>query len=144
MGQTNSVKKCNFEDIQKISCHQPNHNQILINTLQKTQQTCLITHTMPIEQEESNINQYITAKQNGSIYIFIYGENANDESVYIKYQQLIELGFQHVYVYSGGLFEWLCLQDIYGEEEFPTTTHELDILKFKPISMKKNNLLRDI
>ena len=43
----------------------------------------------------------------------------------------MNLGFQTVYLYVGGMFEWLCLQDIYGNEEFPTTTRELDILKYK-------------
>ena len=40
----------------------------------------------------------------------------------------------NVFIYSGGMFEWLCLQDIYGNELFPTTKKELDILKYKPIS----------
>jgi len=34
-------------------------------------------------------------------------------------------------VYPGGLFEWLLLQDIYGEDNFPTTKKEMDILRFK-------------
>ena len=29
------------------------------------------------------------------------------------------------------MFEWLCLQDIYGSDSFPTTQKELDILKYK-------------
>ena len=49
-----------------------------------------------------------------------------------KYTQLVNLGFVNVYIYPGGLFEWLCLQDIYGDDEFPTTNKELDILKYKP------------
>jgi len=51
-----------------------------------------------------------------------------------KYRQLVDLGFSNVYIYTGGLFEWLLLQDIYGSTEFPTTTKELDILKFKGTS----------
>ena len=51
-----------------------------------------------------------------------------------KYLKLMELGFTNIYIYAGGLFEWLCLQDIYGEDEFPTTIKELDVLKFKPIN----------
>jgi hypothetical protein len=35
-------------------------------------------------------------------------------------------------------FEWLLLQDIYGDKEFPTTFKQLDLLKFKPI--KKLNI----
>ena len=38
----------------------------------------------------------------------------------------------NIYIYCGGLFEWVLLQDIYGEEEFPTTKKELDIIKYKP------------
>ena len=34
------------------------------------------------------------------------------------------------HLYVGGLFEWLCLQDIYGQSEFPTTNIELDITEF--------------
>ena len=44
----------------------------------------------------------------------------------------MSLGFINVYMYSGGLFEWLLLQDIYGDEEFPTTKKDIDILKYKP------------
>jgi len=42
------------------------------------------------------------------------------------------LGFQDVYLYMGGMFEWLLLQDIYGADEFPTTNKFLDILYYKP------------
>ena len=64
--------------------------------------------------------------------IIIYGKNANDNKSLEKYQQFISLGFINVYLYCGGLFEWLLLQDIYGEDEFPTTKKELDIIKYKP------------
>ena len=43
----------------------------------------------------------------------------------------MRLGFINIYVYPGGMFEWLCLQDIYGSEHFPTTTEETDILMQK-------------
>ena len=55
-------------------------------------------------------------------------------TVYDKYEQLVKLGFINVYIYSGGMFEWLCLQDIYSSDLFPTTKKELDILKYKPMS----------
>ena len=76
------------------------------------------------------INKYIRA--NKSVKIIIYGRNSNDETIYKKYNQLFGLGFTNVYVYIGGLFEWLLLQDIYGTDEFPTTTIQRDILKYKP------------
>jgi hypothetical protein len=51
-----------------------------------------------------------------------------------------------LYVYIGGLFEWLLLQDIYGDEEFPTTAKIIDILKYKGTShisyiSNKNNVI---
>jgi hypothetical protein len=45
-----------------------------------------------------------------------------------------------VKVYFGGMFEWLLLQDVYGSDSFPTTSKEIDILKFKPLRNK--NALR--
>ncbi|GAG01062.1 unnamed protein product, partial [marine sediment metagenome] len=62
----------------------------------------------------------------------------NDEKIYKKYTQLINLGFTNIFLYTGGLFEWLCLQDIYGEDSFPTTSKELDILKYKSPSKFSN------
>jgi hypothetical protein len=38
------------------------------------------------------------------------------------------------------MFEWLLLQDIYGAASFPTTSKELDILKYKPPSLRQKLL----
>ena len=70
-------------------------------------------------------------KENRSIRIIIYGKNCNDEQVDTKYQQLVSLGFYNVFIYRGGIFEWLLLQDIFGKDLFPTNKKELDILKYK-------------
>jgi len=40
---------------------------------------------------------------------------------------------EQVYIYKGGLFEWMLLQDIYGEDEFPTTSKQMDILLYRPL-----------
>ena len=60
--------------------------------------------------------------------------NTNDTTVYTKYNQIKSHGFSKVYLYLGGLFEWLCLQDIYGDENFPTTSRLIDIYKMRPQS----------
>ena len=65
------------------------------------------------------------------IEIIIYGKNCSDKTVLNKYNQLNSLGFTNVGIYIGGIFEWLLLQDIYGNENFPTTIKEIDILKYK-------------
>ena len=105
-----------------------NNNLIIINTLDKDNQKCLIKNTLLPDKEISCINEYIN--QDKSIKIVIYGENCSDNRLIKKYNQLLKLGFKNVYIYIGGLFEWLLLQDIYGENEFPTTTYNLDILNY--------------
>ena len=128
MGNTQSIPRINFEDIQFSIKNRD--TTIIINTLPNTIQDCLIKNTIPSYQEEEIVNSIIKTGRK-DIKIIIYGKNSNDDTVYKKYQQLIQLGFYNVYIYTGGLFEWMLLQDIYGAEDFPTTKKELDILKFK-------------
>ena len=139
MGNSQSIRKINFEDIQTVIKNPEIY--LLINTLPEYEQMCLIQHTTPIAQEETIINKYL--KQGKHIKIIIYGKNCNDEKIYNKYQQLISLGFYNVFIYVGGLFEWLLLQDIYGSDEFPTTSKYLDVLKFKPCSLLSISLLEN-
>ena len=124
-----SIKKVNFEDIQQI--FRTNQNSLLINTLSENEQSCLIKGTVSIQDEIRLINENM---YRSSINIIVYGKNTSEISPYKKVEQLMGLGFYNVYLYPGGLFEWLCLQDIYGVEEFPTTSKELDILRYKPVS----------
>jgi len=135
MGNTTSMSKINFEDIQ-YSLHNKD-NYILINTMEDSCQDCLLPNTVTPEKETAIINHLIQSGKK-DIKLVIYGKNCNDDKIYKKYNQLQSLGFYNVYVYTGGLFEWLMLQDIYGEKEFPTSKKELDILKFKP--QKKLNI----
>jgi hypothetical protein len=101
----------------------------IINTLHKNEQICLINKTIPFNKEELLVNDLLENGENRKFVI--YGKNASDLSVDIKYKQLISFGFKETYIYSGGLFEWLLLQDIYGENEFPTTSKEIDLLKYR-------------
>jgi rhodanese-related sulfurtransferase len=126
--QSSSIK-INYEDIQYIIKNPEGH--ILINTLPSNEQNCLILNTININNEENIINSCIKRGAK-DVKIIIYGKNSNDDKLFNKYNQLTSLGFHNVYIYTGGLFEWLMLQDIYGEKDFPTTKKELDILKYKP------------
>jgi hypothetical protein len=129
MGNTNSINKINFEDIQYTL--DKSNDFILINTLEDNEQECVIPNTIKPDIEINLINTFIK-NGNKNIKIIIYGKNCNDIKIYKKYEQLNTLGFHNVFLYTGGLFEWLMLQDIYGDTEFPTTTKELDLFKFKP------------
>jgi len=128
MGNVPTKEKLNFEDIQYIRKHPTIY--LFINTLPVGEQDCLIVGSINASQEETVINEYIV--KNKRIPIVIYGKNTNDDTLFTKFQQLNRLGFTNVFIYLGGLFEWLMLQDIYGFEEFPTTRKELDFLKYKP------------
>lgn len=125
---------------------------VLVNTMKNTpeDQQCILPYTIPPNLEETVMNWFIQQKQVSKINIIVYGVNTCDALPEKKYMQLKKLGF-HAYIYQGGMFEWLLLQDIYGdcrengetlmdiaqythfdEIEFPTTQKEIDILRFRP------------
>lgn len=134
MGNTSSINKLNFQALQTI-INKRTSEFIIISTLPEDNQRCLIANTISPSEEYKLLNHYI--KTNLSINIVIYGENSTDNSVIDKYNQLYKLGFKNIYVYLGGLFEWLMLQDIYGDDEFITTNKIIDILKYKGKSIIK-------
>ena len=128
MGNSMSMSKnITFEDLQFAITDKD--KTLIINTLDAHMQGCLIAGTLAIEQEVELLNIYL--KKNIDVRIIIYGMNATDKTCLKKYEQLIKLGFYNVYIYTGGLFEWLLLQDIYGNELFPTTSLKVDLLKYK-------------
>jgi hypothetical protein len=128
MGNSQSIQKINYEDVQYVIKHSDTY--IMINTLNDSDQNCLIPNTVNSNRETDLINHLIKLG-NKQVNIIVYGPNCNDDKLFVKFNQLRSLGFYNVYIYLGGLFEWLMLQDIYGENNFPTTKKELDILKFK-------------
>ena len=130
MGNASSTRKVNYEDIQEAI---KDKNTMIINTLNMDNQSCLITRTTSAQSEVKILNESLS--RNKEVRIIIYGMNANDDTTRTKYEQLIKLGFYNVFIYPGGMFEWLLLQDIYGEELFATTKKELDILKYKAQSV---------
>jgi hypothetical protein len=141
MGSNHSKNKINYEDVQD-ACKNALNNKInnsgkkyvIINTMDRNWQSCLILNTVPIHEEEEMINGILNNnnKYSNDVTVIVYGTNSNDETIYSKYEQLVKLGIKNVFIYTGGMFEWLHLQDIYGRDLFPTTSRELDILKYKP------------
>jgi len=128
---TTKVEKVNFETIQFARKNMAEY--FIINTLSLQEQDCLISGTVRAEKEEPTLNEMLQNSTSPDKKIIVYGKNSQDETPYRKVSQLKGLGVKEVYVYTGGLFEWLLLQDIYGEKEFPTTTPLLDILRHKYI-----------
>ena len=126
MGNSLKINSINFEDMQESIIK----NKIIINTLNTDKQTCLIKNTLSIDNEVNVINKLMT-EGNYDVTLIIYGENSCDNNIYDKYKQLFGLGFVNIYIYIGGLFEWLLLQDIYGDDLFPTTSKINDHLSYK-------------
>ena len=112
--------------------------QLIINTLPATEQSMLIAKTVHCDVEIQSVEHAIRLKEP----ILIYGRHGNDDTIYVKYDQIKKLGGK-VYLYVGGLFEWLLLQDIYGAEHFQTTNRAtmVDLLKYKPSNVLNTKYL---
>jgi hypothetical protein len=124
-----------YEDIQMIvyrNTHIP-HSTILINTLPPSLQHCLIKTTVDIRVEEQLINKCLMNSPN--VMIIVYGKNSTDITILHKYEQLVKLGFTNVHIYTGGIFEWMLLYEIYGKDLFKITQYEIDILRYRPKSV---------
>ena len=129
--------KIGYEDFLYILKNPDQYN--IISTLSAENQECLIKNTLSIQNENYIFDNYIK-EQKFNIKIIIYGSHSSDVRVDKKYKQLTEIGFNNIYIYTGGLFEWLLLQDIYGKNEFPTTSNIIDILKYRPKGILHNAL----
>jgi len=131
MGQTNAKPPptCNFEQVQQLQT-QITNNALLINVLSHLHQDCLIKGTLAASEEETVINQHL-AKGDTHIPIVLYGRNHQDEQAEVKWKQLTSLGFSSVALYRGGMFEWMLLRDVYGNDLFPISGRETDLLRFK-------------
>ena len=74
MGNTQSMKKINYEDMQTIIKNPEVY--FIINTLPLSEQLCLIVNTTLANEEEMIINKFM--KENKGIRIIVYGKNCND------------------------------------------------------------------
>jgi hypothetical protein len=111
-----------FEDVQFAQ-----HTHLIISTLPSSRQQLLIENTIDCNKEIQAVEHAIKHKKP----IIVYGLNCNDQTIYKKYDQIKKLG-GNVFLYTGGLFEWMLLQDIYGTTHFRTTSKTNDLLQFKP------------
>jgi len=110
---------------------------LLIHVLSDPQlEQCLIRATIPSDKEEQVINQLVSKGETRNVSVIIYGKNTMDIPKCMKQRdKLLQLGFNHVFVYGGGMFEWLLLNEIYQSELFPLDYlqkgYKVDILAYK-------------
>ncbi len=126
---TNNLSNISLINFEIIIDTIKNRDGLIISTLDINNQKCLIKPTVPCDKETDLLNSYLVKNKN--IKIIIYGKNGSDITIINKYLQLINLGFTNVHIYTGGIFEWLLLQEVYGNDDFSLTSNELDILKYK-------------
>ena len=133
--QVSLIPKVSYEDLQMVVYRNMHvqHSTLLINTLPPSLQHCLIKTTVDIQFEERAVNAFIHKKPD--IMIIVYGKNSNDITILHKYEQLVKLGFTNVHIYTGGIFEWMLLHEIYGKDLFKITRYEIDILRYRPKSV---------
>jgi hypothetical protein len=133
--QVSLIPKVSYEDLQMVVYRNLNvqHSTLIINTLPPSIQHCLIKTTVDIRFEERVVNSFINTRPN--IMIIVYGKNSNDITILHKYEQLVKLGFTNVHIYTGGIFEWMLLHEIYGKDLFKITKYEIDILRYRPKSV---------
>lgn len=124
MGVMYSMPSYNYHQLQD----RLNKNDIiLINTLPLSRQNCLIKGTLSASIEEDFMNKL----KNKNKEIVIYGIHHTDISVIKKYNQLKKLGFKNVYIYFGGMYEWLLLQEVFDKINFQTDGFIKDIVDYK-------------
>jgi hypothetical protein len=133
--ESSPVRRVGFDDV--LLANQAPEKYLLINTLPLHQQSCLIRNTVSVAEEEALMNRLISSYCHYGKPVIVYGKNGADVTVDRKAQQLKALGFREVFVYSGGMLEWMLLQDVFGHAEFPTTSPCGDILRFQADSVLK-------
>ena len=119
-----------FDDM--LQCIKMREKYAIIHTMSASE-TVLISGTLTPTEEETFVNEYLSKYAEPHKIIILYGRNSCDDSTRKKRAQLMSLGINDVYVYSGGIFEWVLLQDIYGVSEFPTTAVVKDLLVYRPL-----------
>ena len=128
MGVMYSMPSYNYHQLQDRI--KKNENDIiLINTLPLTRQDCLIKGTLKAFIEVEFINKLLKTNKNKEI--IVYGIHHTDLSVITKYNQLKKIGFKNVYIYFGGLHEWLMLQEIFDITNFQTDGNIKNIVDYK-------------
>lgn len=125
-------KSIGFDDL--LHCIRNPAKYVLIHTMSANERI-LISGTLSVSEEETFMNEYLSKYVENQKTIVLYGRNSCDDSPRKKRAQLLSLGISDVYVYAGGMFEWVLLQDIYGENEFPTSEVVVDLLAYRPLTI---------
>ena len=129
MGNSTSLYSlhCKYNIIQDYVCIPDNYcidfgeRVYLITVMDRNESDKVIKGTIPFNEEESTMNSIIKQNKVDNVTVIVYGKDACDERIYTKAKQMMELGFNRIRIYTGGMFEWNLLVELYGDENFPTS-----------------------
>lgn len=113
MGVSISLEKVSACDIRYIQ-EKCSNDYVLITTIDNNN-TPLIKGTVHPRDEEAVINGMLRGSGSSTKGVIVYGKNSQDMSVINKYKQLLQLNIGEIYIYTGGLFEWLLLYKKYPD-----------------------------
>ena len=88
---------------------------LLFNGLKKQYHSCVIPGTIPYSDMRKVIKN-MSVEHIPVVYCANYSCNASHKFAEKKLGHL-----ETVYIYSGGVFEWLLLQKKYGKKKYPTS-----------------------
>ena len=120
MASLPTLERATFDDVR-------DPQYLVINVLNESEQDVLIQGTVLCTNEVAEVEKAIRNKKP----IIVYGKNNHDDKVWVKYAQIKKLGGK-AKVYVGGLFEWILLQELYGNDRFPLTSCKFDIYQYSP------------
>ena len=101
------------------------HSAYLFNALPSSYTNCNIKNTITKNNSLKIIKNLVKSKD----IIIVYCANSTCKASHEFIKNNLK-GFKNVYLYSGGLYEWLLLQNYYGKDKFGTTG-KCKIEKFK-------------
>lgn len=129
-GSKEVVKVIGFEDMLSLL----RSNVVLLNTMARGDQACLIRGTLHADDEESAMNAMLTSTDPlvTDRWVVVYGRHTLDPKPMEKARTLRLMGLSRLLVYRGGLFEWLLLQEVFGQDQFPTQGACPDLLAYRP------------
>ena len=130
-GSKDVVKVIGFEDM--LVLHKT--KVVLLNTMERANQACLIRGTVHADDEETTMNAMLTSTDPSVTdrLVVVYGRHYLDPKPMEKARALRVMGLSRLLVYRGGLFEWLLLQEVFGHDQFPTQGACTDLLLYRPL-----------
>lgn len=134
IGQSKLYKNyiLNFDDM-KLAV---DRGYIICHIMDETDETILIKNTLSVKDEIKKINDLIKQSKFDET-IVLYGRNYTDlEKIVQRFQHLISFGFTRVFIYVGGLYEWVLMQNLYGDKLFPTN-NSIDLTNIKSITPRR-------